>query len=179
MEEISREAVATASEVISRIETRNEQGIANLLDLDRARSSYQDRLVRQVTDEKQSHVTLDQLKLVLGISPMSSDFFASIVPTEPFLETISLEDRTSVVKLALSRREELDIAKQAVASAEVKAKLATHLKMPTLDARASYALNGLGEDFNDSFDTTFSENQDSWDVGFVLEMGNWRQKELF
>lgn len=166
---VSEDAVQAGEEILLRIKTKNEQGLANQLDLERAESALQDRKVQLVMDKKLSQTTLDQLKMVLGISPASVNFFAPILPTEPFINTASTPERTGLLKMALSRREEIAIARQSIKSATVKKKLAEHMRLPTLDARTSYALNGLGEEFNDSVDDSLAADQASWDVGVVLE----------
>lgn len=169
LENISREAIAGAEEVLGRVETRSEQGIANLLDLDRARSSVEDRRLKYFADKRLAQTTLDQLKQLLGIPVLSPYFNSTFIPTEPFLETFALPGLNRIQRTALTRREEITIARQELKSAETKLKLAEHLQLPTLDARTSYSVNGLGEEYGDSVDGALSEGQDSWDAGLFLE----------
>ncbi|MFT5697759.1 MAG: outer membrane protein [Desulforhopalus sp.] len=169
LEQISRVAIAGAEEVLGRIETRNEQGIANLLDLDRARSSVEDRRLKHFGDKKLVQTTLDQLKELLGIAPLSPYYHSTLIPTEPFLDTFTLPGIKLVQTTALTNREEISIARQELQSAATKLKLAEHLELPTLDARTSYTLNGLGEEYGDSVDGSLTEGRDSWDAGLFLE----------
>jgi outer membrane protein TolC len=169
LEKMSGEAIQEAEKILARIETRNEQGIANLLDLDRAKSTLEDRRLKNYGDKKLVQTTLDQLKQLLGISPASPYFNATLIPTEPFLASFSLPPMGQVQKTALTRREEVAIARQELKTASAKFTLAKHLELPTLDARTSYTLNGLGEEFDESVDGSFSDGKSSWDAGLFLE----------
>ncbi|BHH85201.1 hypothetical protein LA52FAK_34900 [Desulforhopalus sp. 52FAK] len=169
LEQISRGAIGAAEKILERVETRNEQGIANLLDLDRARSSVEDRRLKHFGDKRLALTTLNQLKQLLGIAPLSPYFHSSLVPTEPFLETFTLPELAQIQRTALTRREEIQIARHELKSAEIKHKLAKHLELPTLDLRTSYTMNGLGEEYGDSVDGAVSDGQDSWDAGIFVE----------
>ena len=169
LEKISRAAIDSAEDILRRLKTRSEQGIANLLDLDRARSSLEDRRLKHFGDKKLAQTTLDQLKQLLGIAPLSPYFRSPFIPTEPFLETYILPELPHIQDVALTRREEINIARYALKNASTKLTLAQHLELPTLDVRTSYTLNGLGEEYGDSVDGAVSEGQDSWDAGLFLE----------
>lgn len=169
LEQISRGAIGAAEKILERVETRNEQGIANLLDLDRARSSVEDRRLKHFGDKRLAQTTLNQLKQLLGIAPLSPYFHSGLVPTEPFLETFTLPELAQIQRTALTRREEIQIARHELKSAEIKHKLAKHLELPTLDLRTSYTMNGLGEEYGDSVDGAVSDGQDSWDAGIFVE----------
>lgn len=169
LEKISSEAIGAAEAILLRLETRSEQGIANLLDLDRARSSLEDRRLKNFGDKKLVQTTLDQLKQLLGIAALSPYYQSTLIPTEPFLRTFNLPDLGVLQQNALTRREEIRIARFELENATTKFKLAQHLELPTLDARASYTLNGLGEEYGDSVDGAVSDGKDSWDAGLFLE----------
>lgn len=169
LEKISKASILAAEEILQRLETRSEQGLANLLDLDRARSSLEDRRLTHFGDRKQVQTTLDQLKQLLGIAPLSPYFTSSLIPTEPFLEQFNLPELSRLQQTALTRREEISIARYELENAKTKLQLAQHLELPTLDVRGSYTLNGLGEEYGDSVDGAVSENDDSWDAGLFLE----------
>jgi outer membrane protein TolC len=169
LEQISIAAVEDVEAILERLQTRFEQGLANQLDLDRTVASLQDKKLRLLSDRKLAQTTLNQLKEVIGISPSSQLFLIEFIPSEPFLETVYLPERKVLLETAKSRRGEITRANQAVSAASVRLKLAEHLKLPTLDARTSYGLSGLGEDFGDAFDGSMTSNNPSWDVGVFLE----------
>ena len=169
LSKMSRDAIDAAEEVLGRVETRSEQGIGNLLDLDRARSSVEDRRLKYLGDKRLAQTTLNQFKQLLGIAVLSPYFNSTFIPTEPFLETFDLPGLHQVQRTALTRREEISIARQELKSALTKLKLAEHLELPTLDARTSYTLNGLGEEYGDSVDSSVSDGTNSWDAGLFLE----------
>jgi outer membrane protein TolC len=169
LEQISIAAVEDVETILQRLETRFDQGLANQLDLDRTVASLQDKKLRLLADRKLAQTTLNQLKEVIGISPRSELFLLDFIPSEPFLETVTLPERTVMLETAETRRGEISRANQAVSAATVRLKLARHLQLPTLDARTSYALNGLGEDFSGAFDGSMTSDHPSWDVGLFLE----------
>lgn len=169
LEQMSREAIDAAEKLLERVETRSEQGIDNLLDLDRARSSVEDRRLKYLGDKKLAQTTLNQFKQILGIAVLSPYFHSTFIPTEPFLRAFDLPGLNQVQRTALTRREEITISRQQFKSALTKLKLAEHLELPTLDARTSYTLNGLGEEYGDSVDSSFSDGKNSWDAGLFLE----------
>lgn len=169
LEAISHSGVESAKAILARLETRNEQGIANLLDLDRARSTLHDRTLRNLGDRKLVQTTLDQLKLLLGVETMSPYFYADFEPTEPFVLDFSLPDRSRVQKNALLKRDEIAVARAEMELAETNLKLARHMELPTLDARTTYTMNGLGEEYGDSVDSAASDGEDAWDAGLYLE----------
>lgn len=169
LEKMSGEAIDAAVEVLGRVETRSEQGIGNLLDLDRARSSVEDRRLKYLGDKRLAQTTLEQFKQILGIAVLSPYFHSTFIPTEPFIKTFVLPDLNQIQRTALTRREEITISKQEFKSALTKLKLAEHLELPTLDARTSYTLNGLGEEYGDSVDSSLSDGKNSWDAGLFLE----------
>jgi len=169
LEQISIEAVDEVEAILQRLQTRFEQGMANQLDLDRTVASLQDKKLRLLTDKKLAQTTLNQLKEVIGISPASRLFLIEFIPSEPFLETVTVPERKILFETAKTRRGEISRAHQAVSAASVRLKLAEHLQLPTLDARTSYSLSGLGEDFADAFDGSLTSDNPSWDVGLFLE----------
>ena len=169
LEQISIAAVEDVEAILQRLQTRFEQGLANQLDLDRTVASLQDNKLRLLADRKLAQTTLNQLKEVIGISPDSQLFLIDFIPSEPFLETVSVPERRVVLQTAQSRRGEIVRANQAVSAASVKLKLAEHLQLPTLDARTGYTLNGLGEGFGSAFDGSMSSDNPSWYVGLFLE----------
>jgi outer membrane protein TolC len=169
LEQLSRKAVQEGEEILARLQTRQKQGIADLLDLDTADSSLQDRRVQLITDSKSTQTTLDQLKMLLGSSSLSEDFFAAIEPAEPFRTSVSIADKMDLGKTALTKREEVAMARRDLESAGIKKKLAAHLQLPTVDAKAGYWLNGLGTQWEDSFDGAVKDGQGSWYAGVVIE----------
>lgn len=169
LEQISQLALSEGEVVIARLLTRYEQGLANMLDLDRAVSSLQDRKLRLLADRKSARATLDQLKQVLGIPAVSPFFRADVNPVEPYVEKVTVPDQDEVLTTAMAMRSEIAAARKVVSAAMLKLKLAEHLQLPVVDAKSSYGLNGLGEEFGDSVEDSVDGDQPSWDVGLVME----------
>ncbi len=171
LEQISGAAVKAGQEILKKVQAKREQGLATELEENRAEASLRDREVTHIGDRRSVAMTLDQLKLLLGISPLHRAFDAGITPTEAFSDgrTTVIPGRKEVVVAALETREELSIARQQIKRAEVKMQLAKHLQLPSLDAKTSYTFNGLGEEYGDSLDNSVSADHTSWDVGLILE----------
>jgi outer membrane protein len=169
LEQISIAAVDDVEEILQRLQTRFEQGLANQLDLDRTVASLQDNKLRLLADRKLAQTTLNQLKEVIGISPVSQLFLIDFIPSEPFLETVTVPERKVLLETAKTRRGEIARSHQAVSAASVRLRLAEHLQLPTLDARTSYSLSGLGDELGDAFDGSLTSDNPSWDVGLFLE----------
>ena len=97
-----------------------------------------------------------------------------IIPTEaPRTEIVQVSEEESVGN-ALELRPEIIAAQKASDAAETKKKLAKHELLPQLDAKASYTLNSLDQNFDNSMDELYISEKDSWVVGLEFEypLGN-------
>ncbi len=168
-QDISREAVASGNDIYQRLKSREESGLANLLDIDRAKASIQDRKRSLLMDARNFKTSMDQLKLLIGISPGSETYRAGIVPTEHIINHVSTIDREVALQQAFGARPEILIARLKTEAAEIEKKLAKHKKLPTLDAKASYSFNALGEDVDDTMEDVVISDQGSWGVGLEFE----------
>lgn len=167
--DISRSAVVDAEDISNRIRVRNEKGLSGQLDVDRAISAVQDRKRRLIADRIKYETTMDQLKLLVGMSPSSPDFRADIIPVEELKAYGIALDKSMIVQEALKLRPEYLVADKKMKAAKIRKKLAQHQKLPKLDAKASYSFNSLGSDFNESFDDTYLSDEASWAVGLEFE----------
>lgn len=166
---ISQNALHDAEDIYQRVSIRNEKGLSDLIDVDRALSAVQDRKRRLITDNVLKKTSMDQLKLLIGLSPVLPNFSANIVPTEQLAgESITL-DRNTILADALQARPEFLIAQINKKAADIEKKLARHQKLPKLDAKASYSFNAIGDDFNDAFGATYFSDEASWSIGLEFE----------
>lgn len=166
---VSRKALQEAEDIFQRVSIRNENGLSDMTDVDRALSAVQDRKRRLIADNSLNKTSMDQLKLLIGLSPASPDFSADIVATEQLVNHSITLDRDIFIKEAFQSRAEFIIAKKYIEAAEIKKNLARHLMLPKLDAKASYSLNAIGDDFNEAYGDTFISDEASWSVGLELE----------
>ncbi len=170
---ISRKYLQDAEDIYQRLLLRKESGLADLLDVDRALASVQDRkaiFIKANTDYK---LAMDQLKLLLGFASGAAGADVAIIPTERLSSKEVELDKAALLQEALLKRPEYSIAQNRVSAAEINRKLARHMRLPTLDARAMYAFNALGEDFSDDVKDTYFSDDNSWAVGleFVWPIG--------
>ena len=113
------------------------------------------------------------MKLLLGFAPKSESANVIIIPTEKLTSKHEKLDKSVLLEEAFMNRPEFSMANDRVSSVEVRKKLAKHLKLPTLDAKAKYAFNALGEDVDDTVGDTYFSDNGSWAVGleFVWPIG--------
>ncbi len=174
--QISREAVAAAEKICSRLASKKELGLANMLDIDKANAVLQNRRLNQFADNRNYKTAMEQLKLLLGFSDTADVSNTAIVPTEPIINSFGKLDRASTMARAISTRPEMSIARLEINSAETDKQLARHKQLPTLDAIASYTHNALGDDFGTTVTDTVDENQASWSIGVEFEFPLGGQK---
>jgi len=173
--EIRQESLAMAEEVYRWEKTRREQGIANPVDVDQAEAAVETRRIALDQAGNQIKATLRQLHQIMGFPFVDSpgntlDF----IPTDPpRMEIIQVSESDTLSK-ALDSRPEIIAARKAAEAAETKQKLAKHLRLPKLDAKASYTLNSLDKNFDNSADELFFSDKDTWVVALEFEypLGN-------
>ncbi len=169
LEQINENGVNHARRIIAIVRTLADQGISNALDIDRATSTLIERKIKLQDAKKQRKITESKLKLLLGIATKSKEFYASLVPEEPFTLTLPSATQEELVKESLLKRKELVIVRQKMEIAKSQLELATHMKLPTLDAKAGYTLNGLGDDIAEATDSSLADGKTSWEAGLILE----------
>jgi outer membrane protein TolC len=176
-EEVRRESLAMAEEVYQWEKTRLEQGIANPLDVDQAEAAVGTRKISLEQAGNQVKASLRQLHQVMGF-PFADTFDETpeIIPTElPETEIIQVSEEEALER-AIESRPEINAAQKALEAAETKVKLARHKLLPQLDAKASYTLNSLDQNFGSSVDEVFGNDKHTWVVGMEFEypLGNNR-----
>ncbi|KPJ98252.1 MAG: hypothetical protein AMJ60_08935 [Desulfobacterales bacterium SG8_35] len=169
---ISRKYLQDAEDIYQQLLYREQSGLADLLDVDRALASVYDRKAIFIKANTEYKLAMDQLKLLLGFTP-ESDTGTAVIPTEKLSREEVELDAPALQEEALLNRPECIIANGRVSAVEIRKKLAKHMKLPTLDARAMYAFNALGEDFGDTLGDTYFSDNGSWAVGleFVWPIG--------
>jgi len=172
---IRQESLAMAEEVYLWEKTRSEQGIVNTVDVQQAEAACETRRIALDEAGNQVKATLRQLHQIMGFPFTDSpENMPEIIPTEPPRTEIVQVSEAEALAKALESRPEIIAARKASAAAETKQKLAKHLLLPKLDAKASYTLNSLDQDFNSSADELFFSDKDTWVVSLEFEypLGN-------
>ena len=173
--EIQQESFAMADEVYQWEKTRKEQGIANPVDVDQAEAAVKTRSIAVDQAGNQIKSTLRQLHQIMGFPFTDSNGRPpEINPADlPRTEIIQVSE-PETLSSALESRPEIISARKAAAAAETRQKLAKHLLLPKLDAKASYTLNSLDQDFDNSANELFFSEKDTWAVALEFEypLGN-------
>ncbi len=105
-------AYGAAEDIYEKEKVRNEEGFSSLLDVDRAFSAVKNRQREQMRTSTELKNSMNQLKLLLGISPDSKEYESDIVIEEDMsLQKMAIE-RNLIVEDALQKRPELIIAKK-------------------------------------------------------------------
>jgi outer membrane protein TolC len=170
---ISRKYLQDAEDIYKKLLYRKESGLADLLDVDRALASVHDRKAIFIKANTEYKLAIDQLKLLLGFAHKSEKADVAIIATEKLTSKPVSLDKSALQEEALLNRPVQIIAEDRVSAVEIQKKLAKHLRLPTLDAKAMYAFNALGEDFGDDVGDTYFSDEGSWAIGleFVWPIG--------
>ena len=176
--EVVEQQYNVAKAQLERAERRLRAGSGTEVDVIRAQSGVADR-VEQII-QAQNDVSLQEraIKVLLNIPGLDADTPTHIEPGSPpdpvryafdpdRLSTAALNNRMDLLEV------ELNLARDAanIAFAENQA-------LPLLALQYTYGINGLGGDFNSSFDVLTRNNFESWTLGINAEipLGNAQRK---
>lgn len=174
-EEIRRESLAMAEEVYRWEKTRHEKGIANPLDVDQAEAAVVTRRIALDQAGNQIGATLKLIHQIMGFPFIDmQNNTPNIIPTEPPMTEIIQVSAQKALEKAFELRPEIISVQKTADSAEIKKKLAKHRLLPQFDLKASYTLNSLDQDFDNSVDELFISDKNTWAVGLEFEypLGN-------
>jgi outer membrane protein TolC len=123
----------------------------------------------------------DQLKELLSLFEDPKRSALGIVPTDPpqfHIEEIALE---KALESAFEFRPDYQQAKLEIESRNLSERFARNQLLPTLDLRGSVGLNGLDDNFGDSFNHYTSGNWVQYQVGFTVRypLGNQASRSRF
>lgn len=168
---IVKESLAKAEEVHRKETVRIDQGLANLTELDRAIAAVEDRKKDVIVITNQLNSVMGQLKFLIGMADNIYSHQTRIKPVEDFAppEKEIVLNREELLNEAFKDHPELLVANKKLDIADIKRKLAKHLKLPRLEAKASYTLNAIGENFDEAFDGTYISDRKSWGLGLEFE----------
>jgi len=171
---VYREAREMAREVHRRERVRAGQGVSNDLNVARAASAAATREAEVVRAENRAKNSADRLKLFLNSPDMPIDSEVAVAPIEQPRFFVVDVDRTAAMTRALSRRPELQRARNTIAVNRIRVDVADRLRLPKLDALLRYTLNGLGNDLGASLDSQHFPDPVTWVAGleFELPLGN-------
>ncbi len=167
---LAKKALLSVKDIYDNEKLRNEKGFTNLLDVDRAYAAVQDRLRDSVISYSQFMDEMYYLKKILGGSPASSLYETDLLPTDAFNDIIIEIDKPRELRTALAQRSEIQVVKKKISAATVRKAMASHKRLPDLDATASYTLNTLGDDPENAYQDIPKRDHASWELGLEF---NW------
>jgi outer membrane protein TolC len=144
--EVARSSMNAAETTYKRDKRALELGALPPLDIYRSESQVASRRVQVIQSEYALKQAEDQMRLTIGANQ------------DPYLQALDLEltekpdpegellstDTATALQKALTKRPELDAAQAALASDEMRIRLAHNHLLPQLDLQGAYASNGVG-----------------------------------
>ncbi len=171
---ISHESLEMAEEVLRHEAERLDRGITQPLDVARAQTSVQQRRSTLLKSQKEYNIAMDRLKLLINWEQFRLDTDMRVVPVEPpKIEPLAV-DEAEAIAMALANRSEILKAKQEQMIRQADENLASHQRLPTLDAYGRYSISGYDGDFGGAVEEVGINDEDIWEVGvnFEIPIGN-------
>ncbi len=172
--EISRQNYEMAEEIRRRETERLNRGLSQPLDVARAQSSVQQRRSTLLRAQEEYNIAMDRLKLLINWEQFRLATDISVVPIEaPETEPLVVDEAEAIAK-ALANRSEILKAKQEQMIRQADEDLASHQRLPTLDAYGRYSVSGYDGDFGGAAGDIGFNDEDIWEVGINFEwpLGN-------
>ncbi len=172
--EISRQNYEMAEEIRRRETERLNRGLSQPLDVARAQSSVQQRRSTLLRAQEEYNIAMDRLKLLINWEQFRLATDISVVPIEaPETEPLVVDEAEAIAK-ALANRSEILKAKQEQMIRQADEDLASHQRLPTLDAYGRYSVSGYDGDFGGAAGDVGFNDEDIWEVGINFEwpLGN-------
>ena len=159
-----------AMEQLERAERRVKAGAVSDIEIDRARSGAAQRLEAIVTAQNSVLQRQRELKRVMNIPGLDVDSKTAILTASPPDPVEYVFDVADLQRLALENRMELLELQLQLAADAVRVGVERNRLLPLVDLRATYRLNGLGDNFGKAFETTAEAQFDDWSLGINAEM---------
>ncbi len=171
---ISRESLEMAEEVLRHEAERLDRGISQPMDVARAQTSVQQRRSTLIRSQEEYNIAMDRLKLLINWEQFRLDTELRVVPIEPPQTEPLAVDEAEVTAMALANRSEILKAKQEQMIRQADENLASHQRLPTLDAYGRYSVSGYDGDFEGAVEEVGFNDEDIWEVGvnFEIPIGN-------
>ncbi|MEE2663313.1 MAG: TolC family protein [Myxococcota bacterium] len=188
---VAHKSLETANALLDQVETQYEVGVVSRVEVVEAEAGVADRDFRLIVAKNLYRTAQDDLiDVVLG-SHFTAASTLEFDPTEaPESYTIYQVDVPQAVEIAFRQRPELSAARDAVERREIELRFRRNERLPQLDLRGRYGVEGLagrngtdfqtrepipeaaaGSNFNNAPRSFFTSNDGSaWDVRAVLSV---------
>ncbi len=167
--DISRENLEMAKEIFRRETERLDRGLSQPLDVARAQSSVQQRRSTLLRAQEEYNIAMDRLKLLINWEQFRLDTDISVVPVETPRTAPFNVDEAEAIADALANRSEILKAKQEQMIRQADEDLASHQRLPTLDAYGRYGISGYDRGFEGAVNEVGINDEDIWEVGVNFE----------
>ncbi|RNC82593.1 MAG: TolC family protein [Phycisphaera sp.] len=167
---LRQEEFEVAQEVLEQAQRLLDAGSVAEIELIRAQSGVADRLDAILRAEQAVLIQQRSIKRVMNIEGLGVDSETVILPTSPPDPVLYELNPDELAELAIaSRMDLLEVELQLLADAST-IDFNRNQTLPTLNFDASYTINGLGGNLDDSFDTTIDNNFEDWSLGLTGEV---------
>jgi len=154
--------------------TRMKAGTASHLEVLAAEAEAASREQEVIIARDALFDAQDNLKLVTNLIQDPKLWNFDIIPLDkPPLEAKEI-DLVESVRTAFKKRPDYQKEKIDLKNKEIKVKVARNERLPTLDLKGSFGLNGLDRHYNDAFNEMSKGEYESWSAGLSFEypLGN-------
>ncbi len=143
-----------------------ESGMLAEVEIYQPESEIARREERLIAAERYIANTEDDLKLLIN----SPEMDISLIPVDTPEMSSQKPDLQTVLENALSKRPDIVAGDLRVEAARILAGKAKDDLKPYLALEGSTGVEGIGEDYGESLDNTFSDGDFSWQVGLTLQV---------
>jgi len=168
--EVNRRSLKLAQDLLEINKAKVKAGTLAPLEIVAAEAEVAAREEGVIVAENQIRSVEDRLRRILNLPRDSQLWERPIRPAEkPVLAEISFSEEESL-KRALELRPEYVQAKKDLTNKDIYARFARNQLFPSLNLQGSAGLNGIGENWHDSFHELRGGDYYSYAVGLVLEV---------
>ena len=169
--QFARESVDLAKSILKDAETALPLGGATQTQVDAAKVAVLERVAR-LTEAQQRHFeSANTMISYFSGDPIrkDSDLPSTSPPPQPSASDAK-KDRTKVYNTAFTSNPDYVRRLRQLEVEDIRVTYAKNQKLPQLDLKASYGLNGLGDDFSSGFDDIEGTDFPAWSVGLEMRI---------
>lgn len=163
-----RDSVGLAETVLRDSRTRAEVGKGSDLDVLEAESGLGMRKSHQVEARQNFYEAVNRMAALCSGSFLNSNYVV-IATDQPQVRAVPISYLESALQ-AFELNPDYLIQRQRLLQEDVRLAFAKNQRLPQLDLKASYGLNGLGENPGQSWDDLESTDYPAWSLGFEFRI---------
>ncbi len=167
---VRQQELELAQEQLGRAERRVQAGDAAPIEVLRAEAGVASSLEAIIIAQNSVLTGQRELKRLINRPGLDVDTKTMIVPTTPPDPVLYEFDAAALARSAIGQRMDLLELELQIARDEANITFRENQAMPSLDATASYTVNGLGGSLNDSFEVLGENKFEDWSLGLNLSM---------